>query len=359
MISKEEYLKDYNAMNNNEKKDYLARVKKWTEETFSELLALADCWQKVPVKDFDEGCRLVSAIINARQFLNNIQRYEAQRAIKKINLFLAQVRKQSGMDKIATRSSVNPQRFKAVVLDEIPGEDGVLRPAKQYQEPEVDNLRPKDFVLYKDRLPEKLRKKGEQELHDMYLELAEYRGTLEVMVENPNIGEEARKDMANKAIEAEQKIRSFWAEVDASLSGENVPETKQDFPMEMKRPGDFTRAEIEAMADSQQKEACRKARVEGNKKYINRNDVKISEEYKEQLKLRIQELIDWDENLPKKTAEVATNAGIFIEGVNKKNSTEEEKVSFKEEKVSGKEKSDPTECVTEAQMKGGSSHEDD
>ena len=270
--------------------------------------------------------------------------------------------------------------------------------ARQYEEQEVDGRRPKEFALYKDKLPKSLRDKGEKELSAMYLELAEYRGTLEVMAENPNVSDEARADMAQKAIASEQKIRAFWINVDAALNG-TYTEPETSTADSMKRPGDFTRAEIEAMKDVRQQEVCRKARVEGNKKYINRSDVKITEEYKEQLRLRIEELMEWGENLPKKTAEVATAAGISIPGVNapvasvqvetkpadtenqepkvsegkaEKRSENTEKRTEKEEKraettenrtekaeepkkttETASKKVDPTESVTEGQMKGG------
>lgn len=315
MISEKEYLKDYRTMNEEEKKDYLDRVTRWTDETFPELLALADCWMKVPVKDFDEGCRLVSAIVRAKDFLRDVQRYEARRALTKMNLFLKDVRQKSGLAKKATRGPVGTVRYKAIVPDDgAPDEEGNMT-ARQYEEQEVDGRRPKEFALYKGKLPKSLREKGEKELSGMYLELAEYRGTLEVMAENPNVSDEARADMAQKAIASEQKIRAFWTNVDAALNG-TYTEQETSTADSMKRPGDFTRAEIEAMKDVRQQEVCRKARVEGNKKYINRSDVKITEEYKEQLRLRIEELMEWGENLPKKTAEVATAAGISIPGVN-------------------------------------------
>lgn len=398
MITEKEYLKDYRTMNEEEKKDYLDRVKRWTDETFPELLALAECWMKVPVKDFDEGCRLVSAIVRAKDFLRDVQRYEARRALNKMNLFLQEVRKKSGLAKKATRGPVGTVRYKAIVPDDgAPDEEGNMT-ARQYEEQEVDGRRPKEFALYKDKLPKSLRDKGEKELSAMYLELAEYRGTLEVMAENPNVSDEARADMAQKAIASEQKIRAFWTNVDAALNG-TYTEPETSTADSMKRPGDFTRAEIEAMKDVRQQEVCRKARVEGNKKYINRSDVKITEEYKEQLRLRIEELMEWGENLPKKTAEVATAAGIFIPSVNapvasvqaetkpadtenqepKVSEGKAEKPSEKTEKRTEKEakraettenrtktaeepkkttetarkKVDPTESVTEGQMKGG------
>lgn len=398
MITEKEYLKDYRTMNEEEKKDYLDRVKRWTDETFPELLALAECWMKVPVKDFDEGCRLVSAIVRAKDFLRDVQRYEARRALNKMNLFLQEVRQKSGLAKKATRGPVGAVRYKAIVPDDgAPDEEGNMT-ARQYEEQEVDGRRPKEFALYKDKLPKSLRDKGEKELSVMYLELAEYRGTLEVMAENPNVSDEARADMAQKAIASEQKIRAFWTNVDAALNG-TYTEPETSTADSMKRPGDFTRAEIEAMKDVRQQEVCRKARVEGNKKYINRSDVKITEEYKEQLRLRIEELMEWGENLPKKTAEVATAAGISIPGVNapvasvqaepkpadtenqeqkvsegkaEKRSENTEKRTEKEEKraettenrtetaeepkkttETARKKVDPTESVTEGQMKGG------
>lgn len=398
MITEKEYLKDYRTMNEEEKKDYLDRVKRWTDETFPELLALAECWMKVPVKDFDEGCRLVSAIVRAKDFLRDVQRYEARRALNKMNLFLQEVRQKSGLAKKATRGPVGAVRYKAIVPDDgAPDEEGNMT-ARQYEEQEVDGRRPKEFALYKDKLPKSLRDKGEKELSVMYLELAEYRGTLEVMAENPNVSDEARADMAQKAIASEQKIRAFWTNVDAALNG-TYTEPETSTADSMKRPGDFTRAEIEAMKDVRQQEVCRKARVEGNKKYINRSDVKITEEYKEQLRLRIEELMEWGENLPKKTAEVATVAGISIPGVNapvasvqaepkpadtenqeqkvsegkaEKRSENTEKRTEKEEKraettenrtkaaeepkkatETPRKKVDPTESVTEGQMKGG------
>lgn len=398
MITEKEYLKDYRTMNEEEKKDYLDRVTRWTDETFPELLALADCWMKVPVKDFDEGCRLVSAIVRAKDFLRDVQRYEARRALTKMNLFLKDVRQKSGLAKKATRGPVGTVRYKAIVPDDgAPDEEGNMT-ARQYEEQEVDGRRPKEFALYKEKLPKSLREKGEKELSGMYLELAEYRGTLEVMAENPNVSDEARADMAQKAIASEQKIRAFWTNVDAALNG-TYTETDTTTADSMKRPGDFTRAEIEAMKDVRQQEVCRKARVDGNKKYINRSDVKITEEYKEQLRLRIEELMEWGENLPKKTAEVATAAGIFIPGVNapvaseqtgtksattekqgpnasdenslkrtenaeKRTENEEKRAENTENRTKTAEepkkatetprkKVDPTESVTEGQMKGG------
>lgn len=318
MITSKEYLKDYNEMSTKEKKDYIARVEVWNEQTFPSLLAQAECWMKVPVKDFDEGCRLVSALVNARPFLRDIQKYEVSRALKKMNLFLEKVRKASGLASKATRGPVGEKRYRAFVPDDgIPDENGELK-QQTYQEPEVDNRRPQHLVQYKDKLPKELRERCEKEFKDMYLELAEFRGTLEAMADNPNIPDKERSVMANKVLASEQKIRSLWAEVDRAMGGTPMQEEEPSEPETpvMKRPGEFTREEIEAMTDVAQQEICRKARIEGNRKYITRTDVKITDEYREQFMLRVNELLLWGEKLPKRTAEVATAAGLSIPGVN-------------------------------------------
>lgn len=318
MIKDTDYLNDWRTMTADEKKDYLDRTVRWSEETFPELLALADCWQHVPVKDFDEGCRLVSAIVNARPFLGAISRYEAARALKKMNLFLADVRKKSGLADLRTRKG--NEHFRAIVPHEgIPDENGVLQ-RKEYKEEVLDGRRPKDFVLYKDRLPEELRVFGEKELFGMYLALADYRGRLEQMENHPAITDAARADMAKKVVQTEQEIRGFWAKVDAFFSGKSIEDhdvqAEQSLIAEMKRPGEYTRSEIEAMADEQKKDLCRKSRIELDKKYIRRTDVKVTDEYKEELALRVKELIDWGEKLPKKTIEVLNAAGVTIPGLN-------------------------------------------
>lgn len=317
-------------MNNKEKLDYLGRVGRWTEETFPELLAMADTWEQVPVKDFDEGCRLASAIVNARPFLRNVSKYEAARAIKKINAYLEKVRLKSGMAKVKTRLASDTRRYRAVVPAEgFPDEDGTLH-REEYREEEVEGRRPKEFALYKHRLPDELRERGEKELGYMYLELAEYRSTLEKYVENPNISREACADMADKTIRCEQRIRAFWAEVDRALEGKKEteslsPEEQQGMRMVslMKRPGEYTKAEIEAMEDEYVRETCMKARIEFNKKYIRRDDMKKGAKYREQLELRVKELMEWGVTLPKKTAEALNAAGVTIPGVNDQRGKEE------------------------------------
>ena len=312
-----DYLKSYKTMSEPEKKDYLSRIDKWTEEKFPALLALADSWITVPEKDYDEGVLLASAITNARPFISVIQRYDAKRALQKLNAFLVEVReKNPDLSKMKTRPVNDKKRYRAVVPNKgVPAEDGTMQ-VRKFKEVDVDGRRPEHLVQYMDQLPPELTKRSEG-LKEMYLALAEYRGRIEVLSENPNADPESISELANKAIKQDQEIRAFWADVDTFLEGNYNPDADagNTAALDMKRPGDYTKEEIDAMLDPAVQEACKTARVEGNKKYLRRTDLKVTDEYKEQLELRIRELQAWGENLPKKTPELCEKAGLSIPGV--------------------------------------------
>lgn len=329
MITEKEYLKSYKMMNPDEKKDYLDRTSRWSEETFPSLMALSESWEKVPVKDFDEGLRLVSAIMNARPFISVVQRYDANRAIKKMNEFLTEVRIKSGLVKKATRPMNDPVRYRAIVPDKgTPDENGVLR-RREYKVEDVNDRRPEHLHQYIDLLPPALQKKTAK-LGDMYLALSEYRGRVEVLSENPNANEKSIAEFAKKSKEQYEEILALWIEVDEAVAvanGAEPSETATDFMPDMKRPGEYTKEEIEAMTNLSQQDLCRKKRIEGNKKYVKRTDVNLSEDYKEQMILRITELQEWEEYIPEKATDLCEQAGIIVPGFNDKpkaTATEEE-----------------------------------
>ena len=75
-------------MNDEEKKSYLERVVRWTDETYPQLCALVDSYDATAVKDFDEGLKLASALVKARDFVNNAYRYDARKRLERINMLL-------------------------------------------------------------------------------------------------------------------------------------------------------------------------------------------------------------------------------------------------------------------------------
>lgn len=323
MVTKSNYLKSYKSMSEAEKRDYIQRVDKWTEETFPELMAHAESWITVPEKDYDEGVILASALRSAQGFINNAQRYEAKKAIQILNSHLMDVRNKSGLSKVKVREAGDKRKFIAVVPSRgIPQEDGTLK-QRNFEEVDVDGRRPEHISQYINMLPNTLRIEAEG-IKFMYLELADYRHNLEVLSKDPRVSDEARADLAKKCVKAEQKIRFLWDRIDKAYNkatgqaDDDDDEETEVLPtaMPMKRSGEYTKVEIEAMQDEEMKELCKSARIDLNKKYVRRGDVKITPEYREQLSLRIRELMEWGENVPKKAYKMCQEAGVTVSGFN-------------------------------------------
>ena len=101
-------------------------------------------------------------------------------------------------------------------------------------------------------------------------------------------------------------------------------------PTAFKRAGEYTKAEIDAMAPGKMKEDLTAARIDADKRYL-RRDRPVTDEYKQQLELRIKELMEWGVEIGDKGKQKLTEAGIIVPGVND-DMVEEEAVSV--EKVS-------------------------
>lgn len=337
MITEKDYFKNFKLMNENEKKEYIERFAKWDNESFPKLMALYDSWEKVPVKDFDEGLKLASTLMNARSFIGAAYQYSANRAIEKLNGFLRDIRELSGLSKLNGRPANDRTHYRAVVPEKgQPQEDGTLK-RKEYKQEEVDGRRPEHLHEYIHLLPADLQRETEH-FDEMYLALAEYRGRVEVLVEHPDSDKEMIAEFADKAIRQEQEIRKLWGKVDkaykSAVNG-GEPEPEIDYYQDEKKPGEYTREEIEAMEEGETKELCKRKRIEANKRYIRRADVEVTDEYKRQMSIRIRELMGWRERVSAKAREICDKHGIIIEGYNDRpadsSETEEEENNEEQE----------------------------
>ncbi len=337
MITEKDYFKNFKLMNENEKKEYMERFAKWDNESFPKLMALYDSWEKVPVKDFDEGLKLASTLMNARSFISAAYQYSANRAIEKLNGFLRDIRELSGLSKLNGRPANDRTHYRAVVPEKgNPQEDGTLK-RMEYKPEEVDGRRPEHLHEYIHLLPTDLQRET-QHFDEMYLALAEYRGRVEVLVEHPDSDKEMIAEFADKAIRQEQEIRKLWAKVDkaykTAVNG-GEPEPEIDYYQDDKKPGEYTREEIEAMEEGETKELCKRKRIEANKRYIRRADVEVTDEYKRQMSIRIRELMGWRERVSAKAREICEKNGIIIEGYNDRPETQEEQEEQEEEQETG------------------------
>ena len=325
MITKKDFLKDYKQMSSEEKKSYIERVDKWTEETFPQLLAHVTSWLNVPVKEYKEGLMLCSAITRARPFLLASRSYkDVQVVLNKMNSVLKEVRQKSGLGQYSTMPAGDKRRwFAATEVKSAPDEDGVVT-VKKYEEPEVDGMRPQHVSEYVHLLPKDIQEEA-RNLKQMHMELSMYRGEAEELSKQPGATKEQVAEKAKAAVELEQHIRTLYATIDAAYKqakGQELSPEEADLlapaeePVLFKRAGEYTKEEIDAMPEGQKKDECIAARQEADKKYLRRAPKNITEEYKEQLSLRVKELLDWGLEISETARLRMDEAGVVVPGVN-------------------------------------------
>lgn len=325
MITKKEFMKDYKQMSSAEQKDYIERVEKWNDETFPQLMAQATSWMNVPVKEFNEGLKLVSAINRARPFVIAHRSYKnVDVVLNKMRSLLVEVQEKSGRSKL-TSISANDKRkwFADTEVKSAPDENGVVT-VKKYEEPEVDGRRPQHVSEYVHLLPKSLQQEA-MNLKQMHMELAMYRGEAEELSKDAHASKEQIAEKARKAVDTEQRIRLLYATIDAAYKKATNQKLNEDEeallmqeeeqPATFKRAGEYTKAEIDAMAPGKTKDDITAARIDADKRYL-RRDVKVTDEYKQQLELRIKELVEWGVEIGDKGKMKLTEAGIIVPGVN-------------------------------------------
>ena len=348
MITKKEFMKDYKQMTSVEQKDYIERVEKWNDETFPQLMAQVTSWMNVPVKEFNEGLKLVSAINRARPFVIAHRSYKSVEVVlNKMHVILNEVREKSGLKQLRT-IPVNDKRkwFAATEVKSDPDENGMVT-VKKYEEPEVDGRRPQHVSEYVQLLPKSLQQEA-MNLKQMHMELAMYRGEAEELSKDAHATKEQIAEKARKAVDTEQRIRLLYATIDAAYKKATNQKLNEDEeallmqeeeqPATFKRAGEYTKAEIDAMAPGKTKDDITAARIDADKRYL-RRDVKVTDEYKQQLELRIKELVEWGVEIGDKGKMKLTEAGIIVPGVND-DLVEEEAVSKEEVRVATEEELD-------------------
>ena len=320
MIERKEFMKDYRQMSSDEQLSYFERIEKWNDETFPQLMAQATSWMNVPVKEFNEGLKLVSAINRARPFVIAHRSYRnVDVVLNKMRSLLAEVHEKSGRSRLRTIPAGDKRKWFAVteVITE-PDEDGV-ETVRKYEEPEVDGRRPQHVSEYVHLLPKKLQQDAAS-LRQMHMELAMYRGEAEELSKDANASKEQVAEKARKAVETEQRIRLLYATIDAAykkVAGQKLTEDEESLladeeeqPQMFKRAGEYTKEEIDAMPEGRMKEDCTAARQEADKKYLRRDPKNITDEYRQQLTIRAKELLDWGIELSEKARQNMSMAGV-------------------------------------------------
>lgn len=320
------HLKSLKLMSDTEKLEYLAGVERWTEEAYPRLSALADSWTEADMKDYDEGMALVTALQHARDFVSNAHRYDIKKRIYKINLILTEVKKKTPLARMKTRSANDKQHYIAhVPAEKKTDENGV--PVAEGNSPEqiVSGRRPEHLSQYIHLIGDELKEESKQ-LQGWYDQLAHWRSRMEYLSDDPRATKEMLENVANTVVKIESRILNFWERVDLAYNkatGKRVDDTVEDALKReadelstepKKQDGEYTKEEIDAMPEGENKERCKRARIEANKKFVRRTDIKMNDERRTQITLRLVELVAWGQKISAKARLFAEENGIELPG---------------------------------------------
>ena len=297
-------MKNILTMTTEEKMLLVDRAEKWLE-IYPSLRASVTSWQDAPVKDFDEGLLLCSCLRQAKSFVANAYGFNAQRCLDMIQDTIKEIVRIARPAGPRTESEKKTKKIKAFIPKQpLPDENGLAHRITESEREEMhnhamqeeaamDKWRPQNLAAYKHLLPKPMQNECDKVKEKYYMPIREYRNRLESLVENPDATDKQRKEMAERLVEAEEKLAAFWEGVDAEyqkVTGKQIPEAPE---AKEKRFCEFTKEDIDKMEEGEQKEKVKASRIEANKKYLRRSDLPENEDTRQQMSMRAEELMQW------------------------------------------------------------------
>ena len=314
-------------------------------------LANVEKWEDMPQEFFNPGCELAKAIIIARDAASNPRQYKPRQAVKVIGNFLGGVVIPAGKaagtvagtpaGKAAGTAAGTPAGKAAGTVAGTPAGKAAGTVAG------TDDERGAHISEYLYMLPDEVKAMTEK-LPELYLqqtalsgdsddlanqyERAENAGDTELMDRLANEAEPVNREL----VQVNQDIRAIYDKADECVAyyrkhGKVMPWEEAQGTVEAttgkaagtvetggaaglppmgKKPAECTKAEIDAIADPALQHKYEEIRIEANKKYLRRTDLAHTDEWREQVRLRAKELVDWEVKITEKIRKVMELAGV-------------------------------------------------
>ena len=334
---------------------YWMDIHQWRNDVLPRLASVKK-WGNDEWKEFDRGLCMLSALRSARDFALGAHRMLPAKAVRTMQSFLSDlddyirrnaselhvtVTDHDGITDIQSHDTAltlnTPERrtirrFVTRVAQKAPatvpaaspaGSPATVPEASPSGFPEVSGRRPSHLSQYIHLLPENLQKES-QNIENWYLTLADAHNHLHELVDNDDgrASDADRRACAEKVALTEQKILNFWARVDmayeesqgrrvSAVLKKSLAHEARNLATSGKVKGDmeYTREEIEAMEDGEEKERIRAARIQRDKHFITRCNAKDKPGSRAKVRIAIQELHDWGFLLSAKLQENAISYG--------------------------------------------------
>ena len=342
-----ETFKNYKDMNEQEKKDYIQSFDNFTAEGYKELVACQNAWSESCLKSFKQALAFLTAFSKFKKFVTDTEHFQDyKRRLNSVIYYLDVIREETGLNKVSTISASDtkehiaafaptadpdaPANTAKTAADGTTLSDAEKAAAQQQLKDEVVNQHvplPSDHIsAYKHLLSPDLQVEADG--------IAALRGQIALHAElakkyhDAGAAPAAIASETNQAVDLNNLLAIIYDRIDAELvdlkaQGENIalPEilaqAVRDRQAELKKEKEeaeakakaeaeepqsstnLTKAEIDALPEGENKEALKKLRIESNKRYLVRKDVKLTAKREAEIALRTAELEAWGITLNK------------------------------------------------------------
>lgn len=345
-----ETFKEFKRMNDQEKKDYIQSFSQFTDEGYKELVACQNGWNESCLKSFKQALNFLTAFSKFKPFVHDAEHFkDYKRRLNSVIMYLDMIRKETGLNKVATvqaddkkeyiagfqptnadpantaatgaaqTTASTQEEIKAEVVnqhvplpsDHISAYKHLLSPALQAEVENIAALRGQ-IALHAEMAKryteahapqEAIKSEAEQAvalqktLGDLYeaidVELVE----IKAQGENITLPQALESAAANRAAEIAKiaALAAPAAEATVPAPAEAIAQAAEPAPSNT----NLTKAEIDELPESEEKENLKKLRIESNKRYLVRKDVKLTPKREAEIALRTAELEAWGITLAK------------------------------------------------------------
>jgi len=269
--------------------------KEMTKDNHNSLLMRTEAWLANDIKEYGSGVRLLQEWIYEDANVRMIRNGDPARFRGKLTEILSRLKDITHYPRLIDTKEKAEKLYIATLPtpkgNGIPGEPAAP-PAAPPALPEEWN-RYADFDSYKDRLSPELREIGEKKIPDMFLNWQRLHGLLKEYDKRDATPEEIKPVLAD--IDAQVKeIREVYDNFEAYMTGGNKKQEEAATAPDDKKPsGNFSKEEIDRMPDPVFAAQCKMLRIEADKKYLRRKDIRNQSDAERAL--RRSELEEWGE----------------------------------------------------------------
>lgn len=269
-----------------------------TEKQWIEWKKKVDAAMNTDIKEYHALLALLLEVSNDRSINQQFEWGDPARYISRLKNVLSRLKSLAKYPKLIDTPQLQNKKYFA----EIP-----LRPETQLPDAEpAQPVSPPDtppkwnrwlkFDTYKDQLSPALKIEGEG-LSDLFTQRRYYHDLMKNQSKEGVNPKEIAKTVENLK-QANARIEDYFDRVEAFMNGSDQPDQTEQDELRLrangKPSGSFTKEEIEQMMSYSPEfaGACRIKRMEANRKYLSRTDLKNPKDPDEIL-LRFRELKDW------------------------------------------------------------------